>query len=153
MLAGTGGESTVVADQGGYSLSRCRLEDVGIDPTHASVFRVRGESMTPTLANGSLILVDYLRDAPRQNCLYVFRSGDALLVKRAQWRRAWWWYSDNPKWEPFPLEADMRVWGEVRWHFRLFRRQRKLSCVNIRAAPSHVILNGAQRSEESEVVA
>ena len=121
VLAGTGGESTVVADQGGYSFSRDRLEDVGIDPTHASVFRVRGESMTPTLANGSLILVDYLRDAPRQNCLYVFRSGDALLVKRAQWRRAsWWWYSDNPKWEPFPLEGSMRVWGEVRWYFRLF---------------------------------
>ena len=120
MLAGTGGESTVVADQGGYSFSRSRLEDVGIDPTHASVFRVRGESMTPTLANGSLILVDYLRDVPRQNCLYVFRSGDALLVKRAQWRRTWWWYSDNPEWEPFPIEASMRVWGEVRWYFRLF---------------------------------
>ena len=72
--------------------------------------------MVPTLANGSLILVDYLRDVPRQDCLYVFRSDGALLVKRARWRRAsWWWYSDNPRWEPFPLEGSMRVWGEVRW--------------------------------------
>ena len=121
VLAGNGGESTVVADQGGYSFSRSRLEQAGIDPTRASVFRVRGESMAPTLANGSLILVDYLRDVPRQNCLYVFRSDDALLVKRAQRRQvSWWWYSDNPVWEPFPLEASMKVWGEVRWSFRLF---------------------------------
>ena len=121
MLAGDGSESTVVADQSRYSFSRSRLEDSGIDPTRASVFRVRGESMAPNLANGSLILVDYLRDVPRQNCLYVLRSDDALLVKRAQWRRAsWWWYSDNPEWEPFPLEGAMRVWGEVRWCFRLF---------------------------------
>ena len=77
--------------------------------------------MAPTLANGSLILVDYLRDVPRQDCLYVFRSDGALLVKRAKWRRAsWWWHSDNPEWEPFPLEGSMRVWGEVRWYFRLF---------------------------------
>ena len=121
VLAGAGSESTVVADQGGYSFSRSRLEAEGIDPANASVFRVRGESMAPTLADGSLILVDYLRDVPRQNRLYVFRSDDALLVKRARWRlAAWWWYSDNPEWEPIPIEASMRVWGEVRWYFRLF---------------------------------
>ena len=121
VLAGNGSVSTVVCEQGGYSFSRSRLEDSEIDPTRASVFRVRGESMAPTLANGSLILVDYLRDAPRQNCLYVFRSDGALLVKRARRRRAsWWWHSDNPEWEPFPLEGSMKVWGEVRWYFRLF---------------------------------
>ena len=41
VLAGNGGGSTVVAGQGGYSFSRSRLEDEGIDPAHASVFRVR----------------------------------------------------------------------------------------------------------------
>ena len=121
VLAGNGSVSTVVAEQSRYSFNRSQLEDAGIDPTRASVFRVRGESMAPNLANGSLILVDYLRDVPRQDCLYVFRSDGALLVKRAKWRRAsWWWYSDNPKWEPFPSSGSMRVWGEVRWYFRLF---------------------------------
>ena len=121
VLAGDGSVSTVVAEQSSYSFSRARLVEAGIDPTNVSVFRVRGESMAPTLANGSLILVDYLRDIPRQNCLYVFRSDDALFVKRA--RRiedSWWWHSDNPNWAPFPLEGSMRVWGEVRWYFRLF---------------------------------
>ncbi len=120
-LAGDGSASTVVAERSSYSFSRARLEESGIDPTRVSVFRVRGESMAPTLADGSLILVDYLRDVPRQNCLYVFRSDDALFVKRARWRQAsWWWYSDDPRWAPFPLEGSMRVWGEVRWYFRLF---------------------------------
>ena len=121
VFAGNGSVSTVVAEQSSYSFSRARLEESGIDPTRVSVFRVRGASMAPTLANGSLILVDYLRDVPRQNCLYVFRSDNALFVKRAQWSQAsWWWYSDNPNWTPFPLEGSMRVWGEVRWSFRLF---------------------------------
>ena len=64
VFAGNGSVSTVVAEQSSYSFSRARLEESGIDPTRVSVFRVRGASMAPTLANGSLILVDYLRDVP-----------------------------------------------------------------------------------------
>ena len=119
--AGSGSASTVVAEATGYSFSRVRLVEAGIDPTRVSVFRVRGESMVPTLADGALILVDYLRDVPRNNCLYVFRSDNALFVKRARWHRnSWWWYSDNPNCAPFALEGSMKVWGEVRWYFRLF---------------------------------
>lgn len=65
--------------------------------------RVVGESMTPTLRPGDLLLVDHRR-APREGDLVTARLADGTLaVKRAVERRTtrtgeagWWLLSDNP---------------------------------------------------------
>jgi phage repressor protein C with HTH and peptisase S24 domain len=77
--------------------------------------RVRGESMSPTLRPGDLLLVRY--DAPvRAGALVLARFADGTLaVKRADGRRtsraggpAWWLLSDNPD-----LGVDSRHRGAV----------------------------------------
>lgn len=121
VAAGEGGEAHIMATQSPYPFRRFRLQETGIDPEHAKVFRVVGDSMKPTLTDGDAILVDYLRTALHENRIYVLRDNGHLLVKRVRLEgRIWWWYSDNPAWEPLRHEDRFDVWGEVRWVGRQF---------------------------------
>ncbi len=99
----------------GYPFRRFRMEQLDIDPQYAKIFRVRGDSMSPTLPDSSVIMIDYQRTYPRDNCMYVFRSDGTLLVKRAKRDGQWWFHSDNPEWAPIQLTEDMDIWGQVRW--------------------------------------
>lgn len=59
------------------------LRRLGVDPACASLIRVEGDSMAPTLSHGDEILVD-TGDAARRlrDGLFVLRLNDALVVKR-----------------------------------------------------------------------
>ena len=117
-LADFNSESTVLPAEGSYPFRRKRLiEGEGIDPKQARVFRVKGNSMYPALPKGSVILVDYQRRALAEHRIYVYRTNDAVHVKRAKQCPAgeWWWCSDNPTGgKTRRKEADV-VQGEVRW--------------------------------------
>ncbi len=95
---------------------RFRLEQEGIDPEQAAVFRVKGDSMSPTLPDRSVILVDYLRAQLSENCLYVVQIDGSLWPKRAVRNEGEWWLNcDNPNWAPIRRDDRMHVWGQIRW--------------------------------------
>ncbi|MES2445000.1 MAG: S24 family peptidase [Pseudomonadota bacterium] len=94
------------------------LRQLGVRAAAASMIRVSGESMTPTLADGDEILVD--RDRRRlaaRPALYVLRVDGAVMVKRL---RALGddieILSDNPAFAPRLCEAsEVEVIGRVVW--------------------------------------
>ncbi len=125
-LAAAAGGGAVIDDEGvdGYlAFRRDWLSGHGIDPTQCVVIDVLGDSMLPTLPTGSSILVDRARRERRAGRVYVVRSADGLLVKRATPGAdgGWTMTSDNPAYAPVRWEADAEVIGEVRWMARSIR--------------------------------
>ena len=79
------------------------------------VISVTGDSMDPTLPDGSGILVDRGSSELRDGRVFVIRTEDGLVVKRVRFRDgSWWLHSDNSSWDPIPLGSDAAVVGEVR---------------------------------------
>ena len=70
----------------------------GLDPGQCAVIRVSGESMEPLLCEGDSILVDRQRRDRAENRIFVVRTGDGLVVKRAgrDERGAWLLISEHP---------------------------------------------------------
>ena len=96
------------------------LDRHAIQPNLCRVIGVRGESMETTLPDGCSILVDRNRRRRREGRIYVVRSFEGVVVKRARQdeRGNWLLVSDNPQWEAKPWEADDVTIGEVRWMAR-----------------------------------
>ena len=97
---------------------RAWVENRGIDPTQAALISVHGDSMDPTLPDGSTILVDRARRRRHEGRIYVLRIANGLLVKRAgRAGRDWILTSDNasPNWPDIPWPAGTDIVGEVRW--------------------------------------
>ena len=123
-LAGAAGGGAVDLDEtivGHLHFRREWLDRQAIDPTQADVIQVRGESMEPTLPDGCSILMDRRRRAPRSGRIYVVRTDEGIVVKRARRDAARWTLSsDHPAWPPRPWPTDAELIGEVRWMARTF---------------------------------
>ncbi len=92
----------------------------GLDPSQCTVVKVQGESMEPSLPEGSSILVDRARRRRRVGGVFVVRTADGVVVKRAgkDQAGAWQFLSDHPAWNPVPWPRDAEVIGEVKWMAR-----------------------------------
>lgn len=94
------------------------LRALGVRPEAASMIRVKGDSMLPTLADGDEILVD--RDRRRvegRGGVFVIRLDGELMVKRLRTGIGGIEViSDNPEWEMrvVPVRA-LEVVGRVAW--------------------------------------
>ena len=78
-----------------------------------------GESMEPTLPDGCSILVDRSRTRLYQGGIFVVRTEDGLIVKRAEKTgELWQLASDHPAWTPAAWPESAEVVGEVRWMAR-----------------------------------
>jgi len=87
-----------------------------IDLSQCEMRQVTGDSMHPTLPEGSMILVD--RSRRRLVCcrIYAFRTATRVIVKRLDLRGgAWFLTSDNAHHPTLPLHPFFRLLGEVRW--------------------------------------
>ncbi len=102
------------------------LRDLGAKPNQCSVITAQGESMTPTIPDGALLVVDHSQISVEHGCIYVFNVSDRLVVKRARWSmdRTLTLISDNPS-PDYPDErfnddsADqLNVVGRVVFHGR-----------------------------------
>ena len=96
------------------------LFERGLRPSSCRFIRVRGESMEPTLPDGSLILVDLATEHPKSNKIFVIRTGDELIVKRLvkDTKVGWLLESDHPQRSLWPTQLwpnDADIVGEVRW--------------------------------------
>ena len=97
------------------------LKQRGIDSENASIVRVTGRSMEPTLLEGSSVLVDETRRRRRAGEIFAVRRADGGVVKRLakDERGRWLLTSDNPRYDPVPWSPDDEIVGQVRWTARV----------------------------------
>ncbi|WP_114787431.1 S24 family peptidase [Vibrio tetraodonis] len=95
--------------------------DIGVNANNVFLMPVKGDSMQPTLKNGSLVMVNKI-DQFTGDGVYVFRFDGQLMVKRLQFSK----YglnvvSDNDNYQPWELTKeevqsnDFQIIGEVVW--------------------------------------
>ncbi|WIW90461.1 S24 family peptidase (plasmid) [Sphingobium sp. V4] len=100
------------------------LDQLGIDARNATIIRVDGESMMPTLNHGDDIMVDHADGAGRlRDGIYVLRLDGALMVKRIALgprRGRFSVRSDNPLYPDWSeLDSDLiHIVGRVVWAAR-----------------------------------
>ena len=119
-LAAAAGSGAEVYDETVVSRLAFRhdwLTQRGIDPRHCHVISVQGDSMEPTLPDGSSILVDRNRREPQEDRIFVLRTEDGLVVKRLarDARGSWQLVSENADHPTVPLLYGAEFIGEVRW--------------------------------------
>ena len=96
------------------------LSRQGLVADRCSIIGVMGESMDPTLPEGCVILLDRNRRQRREGRIFVVRTEDGLVVKRAGKDTAagWQLVSDHPRWPDAPWPSDATIIGEVKWMVR-----------------------------------
>ena len=96
------------------------LSRQGLVADCCSIIGVMGESMDPTLPEGCVILLDRNRRQRREGRIFVVRTEDGLVVKRAGKDTAagWQLVSDHPRWPDAPWPDDAAIIGEVKWMAR-----------------------------------
>ena len=96
------------------------LSRQGLIADRCSLIGVMGESMEPTLPAGAIILLDRNRRQRREGRIFVVRTEDGLVVKRAGKSDDGHWQlvSDHPSWLDAPWPDDAVIIGEVRWMAR-----------------------------------
>ena len=127
-LAPAAGDGAVVEQErvtGRVKFRRTWLARHGLVARNCRVIEVSGESMEPTLVDGCSILVNLAARRRRTGCIFVIRTGDGLVVKRAggDTAGAWQIVSDNPNkhaWPTRPWPPDAEIVGEVKWAARTF---------------------------------
>ena len=92
----------------------------GLTADRCNIIGVAGESMEPTLPDGCVILVDRNRTKRYRGHIFVVRTEDGLVVKRAGKDEGGGWQlvSDHPEWKPQPWPYGAEVIGEVKWMAR-----------------------------------
>ena len=96
------------------------LSKKGLTSSQCSIINVAGESMEPTLPDGCVILLDRNRTRRRRGHIFVVRTEDGLIVKKAGKDKdgGWQLVSDHPSWKPVPWPDGAEVIGEVKWMAR-----------------------------------
>ena len=125
-VAPAAGSGAVVEGErvtGRIKFRRTWLRRHGLVADNCRVLTVAGESMEPTLPDGCSMLVNRAQRRLRDGRIFVVRTADGLIVKRAVGEGGGWVLtSDNPsgEWPPVPWPTDAEVIGEVKWAARTF---------------------------------
>ncbi|MDE2665637.1 MAG: S24 family peptidase [Acidobacteriota bacterium] len=118
LAAAAGSKEESKESVAGYiTFTRSWLDRHGLYPHQCTIVGVRGESMAPTLPDGSAILVDRNRAQLQEGRIFVLQTDDGMMVKRLDRDPggSWRLISDNPDWAPIPWPVGAKVFGEVRW--------------------------------------
>ena len=93
------------------------LSRQGLVADRCSIIGVMGESMEPTLPEGCVVLLDRNRRGRREGRIFVLRTEEGLVVKRAGKGAdgGWQLVSDHPRWPDVPWPDDAAIVGEVKW--------------------------------------
>lgn len=127
LAAGPGANNDTSAELGAVAFRRDWLARHRIAPAQAMVMTVQGDSMTPTLADGDLVLIDRRRTLPAGRRIYALTGpdGDERIKRIERLPDALVLHSDNPA---FPTEiiqpadaARIRILGEAIWWGHLSR--------------------------------
>lgn len=98
------------------------LRQKGLQAKDAAVIRVKGDSMAPTIREGSLVLVDTRKERPKEDGIYVLMVDGHLMAKRLQLDLAsggLYIRSDNPAYREQHLTKEqashLYIIGRVVW--------------------------------------
>jgi phage repressor protein C with HTH and peptisase S24 domain len=102
------------------------IRRLGLDPSFLALIDVRGDSMSPTIDSGDILLLDTRSDHVGSEGVYVINLNGPLLVKRLRIRisGAIEIISDNPKYGSEEISGEelssLIIVGRVVWHGRAF---------------------------------
>ncbi|WP_100965550.1 S24 family peptidase [Bosea sp. FBZP-16] len=119
--AGPGIENARPYEIGKLPFPRAWLNELGLPEKFARFADSRGDSMTPTIPDGAICLIDIRIDRPRKDGIYVLVDGNNVRIKRIAigWQGAIQLLSDNERYAPEQLAAPdaeaLRVAGRVVW--------------------------------------
>ena len=118
--AGDGSVADLVPQASVVWFRRDWLQRLGLDPTQCAVLRAQGESMEPTIAAGSSILIDRSRTRRRDGQIFVLRTAEGMVVKRTARGEngGWQLASGHPAWEPVAFRNDTVILGRIVWTAR-----------------------------------
>ena len=103
------------------SFQKSWFEAHNLNPEHCVIIQVSDNSMEPTIANHSVVLVDRSRCRKRVGHIYAIRIGDNIVIKRlAKSKDAWRVVGDHQKERAAPLPLGAEIIGEVKWAARTF---------------------------------
>ncbi|RXT52929.1 hypothetical protein B6S44_19510 [Bosea sp. Tri-44] len=119
--AGPGIENARPYEIGKLPFPRTWLLELGLPEKFARFADSRGDSMTPTIPDGAICLIDIRIDRPRKDGIYVLVDGNNVRIKRIAigWQGAIQLLSDNERYAAETLAAPdaeaLRVAGRVVW--------------------------------------
>ena len=122
--AGSGGLETDSDHSGYYSFHSAFLVRKKGDAKTMKIFEVAGDSMSPTLDDGDLIMVNTNERDVQTGRIYLLRIGEDLMVKRLETRPGGVMLirSDNPDYDDIPVNlhevTDVEVFGRMVWSCR-----------------------------------
>lgn len=121
---GEGGHETEGEIQSWYSFHTDFLLRKGC-PEKMRLFFIAGDSMSPTLNEGDMVMVDTSQTSQVvSGKIYMLRIGDELMMKRLENRpnNILLLQSDNPRYSPIELntheENDVEIFGRMVWSCR-----------------------------------
>lgn len=121
---GIGGHETEEDIQSWYSFHTDFLLRKGC-PEKMRLFFIAGDSMSPTLNEGDMVMVDTSQTLPVvSGKIYMLRIGDELMMKRLENRpnSILWLQSDNSRYSPIEIntheENDVEIFGRMVWSCR-----------------------------------
>lgn len=109
---------------GGLAFRRDWLKRLGVNPARASILRVQGASMAPTIPEDSIVLVDHQQCEPTDNNVFALVRDEELLIKRLSRisDTAIALISDNPNHLPQVISGPdlnaLRIIGRAVWSGR-----------------------------------
>jgi SOS-response transcriptional repressor LexA len=119
--AGPGIENARPYEIGRLPFPRAWLLELGVPEKFARFADSRGDSMTPTIPDGAICLIDTRIDRPRKDGIYVLVDGNNVRIKRIAigWQGAIVLMSDNERYQAETLSAPdaeaLQVAGRVVW--------------------------------------
>ena len=120
--AGGGAEAFEERQIGTLAFCRGWMDRHGLRTLDCAVINVRGDSMEPTLWDGASILLDKSRSDWQPGNIFVVRTPDGVVVKRASEDEAGnqLMVSDSasPDWPDLPLPDNAEIIGRVVWTAR-----------------------------------
>ena len=122
---GGGGLETDAECSGLYSFHSSFIARKRGSAEDMKIFEVAGDSMSPTLNDGDLIMVNLRETDVRGGYVYLLRMGDELMVKRLENRpgNRLLIRSDNPAYEAILISKDsaggeVQIYGRMVWSCR-----------------------------------
>lgn len=120
LAAGAGQIADVYEEIGSLSFRRDFLASCGVTPDNAAVVNVKGTSMEPTIANGSVLLINRKNAEPFSGKIFALaKVSEGLIVKRLiKTPSGWVARSDNPDGNPdFPIDdgEPVTIIGRAVW--------------------------------------
>lgn len=123
--AGFGARPITERPHAAIALDRQFLRDLGANPDSCSIIRATGDSMQPTIPDGSMLVVDHQQSEVKNGHIMIIALEDDLLVKRCRRRLDGLveLISDNPAYPPETIGRDtiqqLRVVGRVVYFCRV----------------------------------